>query len=238
MSEPEDSIAFVQAIASAVNADVLGRRTTTYDIMTLATLVSSLDAARYYADHMLTARNFSDRFALLSHALTLRMNTGLTLEFGVATGATINHIAEQVNGTVHGFDSFKGLPKDWRTGIGTGMYAVTAPPEVRKNVELHVGRFEGVLKEFVARNANVPVSFLHIDCDLYDSTRIVLESLRLNLVPGTVIVFDEYLNYAGWRHHEFKAFQEFVEKYSVRYHYDSFVSSHQQVCVIIDSIGI
>ena len=36
-----------------------------------------------------------------------------------------------------------------------------------------------------------------------------------------------------WRKHEFKAFQEFISVRNLSYKYDSFVSRHQQVCVII-----
>ncbi len=50
---------------------------------------------------------------------------------------------------------------------------------------------------------------------------------------GTVLVFDEYLNYPGWREHEFRAFQEFVAETGRAYEYLSVVPSHQQVAVII-----
>jgi hypothetical protein len=38
-------------------------------------------------------------------------------------------------------------------------------------------------------------------------------------MPGTVIVFDEYFNYPGWRLHEFKAFQEFISTTNRKYRY-------------------
>jgi hypothetical protein len=46
-------------------------------------------------------------------------------------------------------------------------------------------------------------------------------------------VFDEYLNYPGWRDHEFRAFQEFVAETGRQYEYLSVVPSHQQVAVIV-----
>lgn len=33
-----------------------------------------------------------------------------------------------------------------------------------------------------------------------------------NIVSGTVIVFDEFYNYPGAQEHEFRAFQEFLER--------------------------
>ncbi len=37
------------------------------------------------------------------------------------------------------------------------------------------------------------LSFIHIDCDLYESTKDVLFNLNSLIVPGTLILFDEYL---------------------------------------------
>ncbi len=61
----------------------------------------------------------------------------------------------------------------------------------------------------------------------------VFKKLNGLVVPGT-IVFDEYFNYPGWKNHEFNAFQEYVQQNGVSYSYDSFVSSYQQVCIVID----
>ena len=52
------------------------------------------------------------------------------------------------------------------------------------------------------------VAFLHVDCDLYGSTRDAFAHLGERLVPGTVIVFDEYFNYPNWQQHEHRAFEE------------------------------
>ena len=57
---------------------------------------------------------------------------------------------------------------------------------------------------------------IHIDCDLYSSTRTVLTLLRGRMVPGTLLVFDELFNYPGYEQHEIKAFYEFLREDSVR----------------------
>jgi hypothetical protein len=54
------------------------------------------------------------------------------------------------------------------------------------------------------------------------------------LQVGTVIVFDEYFNYPNWEHHEFKAWQEFVEQHRVQYDYLAY--ARQQVAVRIRHI--
>ena len=53
-----------------------------------------------------------------------------------------------------------------------------------------------------------PIAFLHIDCDIYASAKEIFD----HIVPGTVIVFDEFYNYPGAEEHEFKAFQEFLDR--------------------------
>lgn len=50
---------------------------------------------------------------------------------------------------------------------------------------------------------------------------------------ATVIVFDEYFNYDGWRQGEFRAFQEFVTEANLGYEYLTYNHRHQQVAVRI-----
>ena len=155
----------------------------------------------------------------------------LIAEFGVFEGATINFIADQTEEPVFGFDCFSGLPEDWRPGFPQGMFSARIPP-VRPNVSLLVGLFEDTLPTFLEQNTE-DLSLLHIDCDLYSSTRTVLRMCSSRIQKGTVLVFDEYFNYPGWRGHEFKAFQEFIADTGRQYEYLSAVPSHQQVAVII-----
>jgi hypothetical protein len=77
-----------------------------------------------------------------------------------------------------------------------------------------------------------PCALAHIDCNLYQSTADVLRGLRHRLVPGTVLVFDEFLNYPGWEHGEYAAWNEFVTAEAVRFRYLAFTPS-QQVAIRI-----
>ena len=65
--------------------------------------------------------------------------------------------------------------------------------------------------------ASLHVSFLHIDCDLYSSTKTVLTLLAPAIHIGTVIVFDEYCGYTGWEQHEARAWAEFCSEFAVRF---------------------
>ncbi|MDB5542868.1 MAG: class SAM-dependent methyltransferase [Hyphomicrobiales bacterium] len=223
----------MDVLVTAINRNVLGKHTDVYDVLTAAQMVASFDSASYFNRNMSAAANFRNGLDLLGHAMQLRSVPGPILEFGVATGRTINHLASLTAEQIYGFDSFEGLPEDWRTGYSKGRFA-QALPMTAPNVRLLVGWFENSLDEFAALCPEGPISLIHVDCDLYSSTKTILERLAHRIVPGTVLVFDEYFNYPGWEAHEFKAWQEFCAAQNITYRYDSFVSSHQQVCVVVE----
>ena len=190
------------------------------------------EAAEYARTRMAGAMVFRSQRDILLYALRKVTLKGLTLEFGVAEGVSLRTIAGAVEGPVHGFDSFEGLPEDWPgRHEPQGAYSTAGRlPEVPKNVTLHKGWFDATLPAFLNEHRDV-VSFLHLDCDLYASTNTVLDLLADRIVPGTVIVFDEYFNYVSWRDHEFKAFQEFVRARGVQYTYLAW--AFQQAAVLI-----
>lgn len=157
---------------------------------------------------------------------------GLVLEFGVRYGGSIQQIAALANQHVHGFDSFQGIPEDWHEEPRGSYTTGGVIPRVPDNVTLHHGWFEETLPEFV-QNHPGPVRLMNIDCDLYSSTRTVLGQLAGQIVPGTVIVFDEYLGHEHWREDEFRAFKEAVAEYGWRYEYLCFSLTTKQAVVRI-----
>lgn len=145
-----------------------------------------------------------DYTACLRHALSLKPK-GWALEFGVAEGGTLSTIAAHMPAV--GFDSFNGLPEDWRTGFGAGKFACPIPDV---DAELVVGLFEDTLPNWTPPG---PIGLVHIDCDLYTSTVTILTHLEQHLEPGCLIVFDEYHGYGpDAQHHEAKAWAEYVER--------------------------
>jgi hypothetical protein len=204
----------------------------TFNILEVAELKAAFDTATYYERKLLTANVVDNPLKLLTRACSLAQADGLWLEFGVASGGTIRHIAKIHHGQIYGFDSFQGLPENWRYGFVKGAFEMK-PPAVPDNVELVKGLFSETLPLFVRKHPG-EVSFIHIDCDLYSSTKTIFSYLERQLTRGTIIVFDEYWNYPGWRNHEYKAFSEFVAKTGFKYRYDSFVPFNQQVCVVLE----
>lgn len=187
-------------------------------------------------EDLLKTKVFSDKFELLSYAVSMIKVEGLILEFGVYEGETINVIASMLkNKTVFGFDSFEGLPETWRFGFEKGTFAINKLPKVRGNVILIKGWFDETLPEFREKH-NQQISFIHIDCDLYSSTKVVFDSLGDKITPGTIIVFDEFFNYPAWREGEYKAFSEFVKERNIKFEYIGFVKYHEQVGVLVTHV--
>lgn len=133
--------------------------------------------------------------------------SGLVLEFGVAEGNTIRDISQYCD-KVYGFDSFEGLPEDWRDGMGAGTFKCEVPT-VPENVELVIGLIQDTIDGFMNDHPD-DVSFIHIDVDLYSSTKCILSKLKDRIKSGTIIAFDELCLYGGYEEHEFKAFLEFI----------------------------
>jgi len=207
------------------------------DLMLDLRLAAKRDTVAYITPHLKTAMLFADRYALLDYALKLAKAAtpkGLVCEFGVAGGKTLRHIAARWDGPVHGFDSFEGLPEDWTgTAEQAGRFDLKGKlPKLAPNAQLHVGWFEKSLPPFLAAQPG-PAALLHLDADLYSSTKTVLDAFADRIGAGTVLVFDEYYNYPNWREHEFKAFQEFVAARGLRYKYVGFSTLQGQAAAQI-----
>jgi hypothetical protein len=85
-------------------------------------------------------------------------------------------------------------------------------------VELIPGLFDSSLGPFLREHTESAL-LLHLDADLYSSTKTVLDVIKARIVPGTIIVFDEFFNYPGWQEGEAKAFFEFIESAKLRFEY-------------------
>lgn len=148
---------------------------------------------------------------VLERALKAWDGQGLVLECGVYFGRSLRLIAAATSSTVHGFDSFQGLPEAWNAHEPAGAYSTAGllPQDVPANTQLHRGWFADTLGPFLAATPG-NVGFLHIDCDLYSSTATVLDAVADRIRPGSVIVFDDLLGYPGYEQHELRAFREFI----------------------------
>ena len=193
-------------------------------------------SARFVRESMTGARTFPTPPETLAHALSLAPTGGMALEFGVYSGTTLSQIAAARGGTdVFGFDSFEGLPEDWRAGFRAGTFAVEEIPQV-DGADLVVGWFSDTLPAFLDAHPG-PVDLLHLDADLYSSTATVLELVGPRLRPGSVVVFDEYLNHPGWQDGEHRAWREHVAAHDLEFVYEAFTHDNEQVVVVVTGTG-
>lgn len=183
--------------------------------MRLRALNSTCD---YIEQNLPTAQLYNKTYDAVDHALKAVSIEGSYSEFGVWKGKSVNYIAKTISKPIHAFDSFEGLPETWLTSHKKGHFAVKELPLFAQNVVVHQGWFDATLPKFIESN-NENIAFLHIDCDLYSSTKTIFEFLGDRIVEGTIILFDEYFNYPQWEHHEYKAFQEFVTQHNIQYEY-------------------
>lgn len=176
---------------------------------------------------------------------------GLWLEFGTGAGNTTRELCEYVSDKLYTFDWFGGLPEDWIYDpndnvagvIKAGSFGIRNINKLSKflgwltkatnnKAIILVGLFKDTLPDFLATMSE-KVAFIHIDCDIYSSTSTVLTLLKDRILPGTVILFDEFYNYPNWREHEARAFLEFISETGYSYGFIAHVKDRYQVAIII-----
>lgn len=135
---------------------------------------------------------------------------GLILEFGVYKGDTLREIARAAGERiVYGFDSFEGLPEHWATQEAAGAFKTMPPRDIPANSMLVIGLFQDTLPKFMGKMKE-PVAFIHVDCDLYSSTKCIFDVIGTNVSNGAIILFDEIIGYYGYKMHEIRAFAEWL----------------------------
>ena len=158
---------------------------------------------------------------------------GLVTEFGVASGRSMRMTQEilPLDVPIHGFDTFTGLPQAWgnepRGAYSTGGVI----PNIGGNVVFHKGLFSDTIKPFLDASGDAVLAYANIDCDLYSSTLDILESFHGRIVPGTILIFDEYICHPTWRQDEFRAWRECCKRFGWKYEYLAFSLSSKQAVV-------
>ncbi len=157
------------------------------------------------------SRSSLKKFLFLWDAVQLVKGVdGTIVECGVAVGHSLMVLAtlSELTGNdrvLYGFDSFEGFPLPGaedasERNLQAGEFAV--PPAlvsrvfedagfsstyIRQKVRLIKGFFDASLPGF-----DQDIALLNLDCDLYESYRACLENLYPRLLPGGVVLFDEY----------------------------------------------
>lgn len=142
------------------------------------------------------------------------------LEFGVGSGNTTKIIREIFGDkfSFFGFDSFEGLPEDWTGTVHSkGAFSTDGVIPDIEDVKFFKGWFEDTIPKYL-KEADI-IALLHVDCDLYSSTKTIFNALHPYIKTGTLIAFDEWCyNFnPECDDHEQKAFYEYVDEYNVKF---------------------
>ena len=199
----------------------IGERMNPLHLVKLNHAINFLEVGQWLKENGYSFRNaprFRDRSELYAAlARKIEQEVVLYLEFGVWQGASLrmwSHLLRNPLSSLHGFDSFEGLPEAWDR-FPRGAFGVNGrlPQFDDPRIRLHQGWFHETLPDFV-----LPAHdrlLLNFDADLYSSTSYVLDTLQKAIRPGTIILFDEFHD----RQHEVKAFSEFLETSQMKFRF-------------------
>ncbi len=200
----------------------------------------ALDEAKMFRSEYIPRKygfvDYDSRYDLFRFALSLTYESpGILLEFGVFKGGSAEFMSRYTKEPIYGFDSFEGLPSGWCAGSTTGRFNLDGniPQVSANNVSFIKGWFDETLPAFLEKNSSQSIKFIHFDCDLYISHQIVFDELIKNEVnlDGTIILFDEYINYPNWEQDAHKALREFVDKSQWEYRYVGFTTRYPAVAI-------
>jgi hypothetical protein len=168
--------------------------------------------------------NFLAKHELFKHILGVHghiIECGVFLGGGLMTWAQLSAIYEPVNHVrrVVGFDTFTGFPEIGDKDKGqnpdyavSGGLSTNAYDDIKESIRLydlnrpvgHIPRIELVvgdalttIPQYVQENQHLVVAMLYLDFDLFEPTRMAIETFLPRMPKGAMIAFDE-LNQSAW----------------------------------------
>lgn len=187
---------------------------------------------KYRGRTMIPGRVYAENLALLAMALrNPDLNRGSIIECGTWRGGMSAGLIEMggVHRNYYFFDSFEGLPpageldgekaKEYssapfqydncRASLEEFKQTISMTGCPKENIGIHKGFFDSTLPHFSCP----PIAALRLDADWYDSTMICLEKFWDQVLPGGLILIDDYYAWEGCSKaiHAFLAKQEASE---------------------------
>jgi O-methyltransferase len=156
------------------------------------------------------------------------------LEFGVYRGESLRWWLTSIShpeSRFVGFDTFTGLPERWRPTHPAGAFDTKGnlPDVSDPRCSFEVGLFQETLVRFIGGNDLSGQLVVNLDADMFTSTLFVLATLAPCLKAGDIIFFDEF----SCPMDEFRAFEEFVRSFRVKYEVLGAVYGYTRVCIKI-----
>jgi len=161
----------------------------------------------------------SELFQKILHVNGSIVECGVFLGGGLMTWAQLSAIYEPVNftRTIIGFDTFSGFPiineKDNTAYAKKGGVCADSYSDIIECIKLydinrhinHISKIQLVkgdaiktIPEYLKDNPHLVVSMLYLDFNLYEPTKIALDTLIPRMPKGAMIVFDD-LNLKMWQ---------------------------------------
>jgi Macrocin-O-methyltransferase (TylF) len=181
-------------------------------------LVNRLDAFPKYASRQSIAKFLTkyEIFRKILHVNGSIVEGGVLHGGGTLGWAKLSSILEPTNHTrkIIGFDTFGGFPsvdeKDLIGNDGTltkvgelkgsgrdsvdeavRVYDLNRPLSHIPKVELVQGDIAKTVPTYLEENPHLVVSLLYLDVDLYEPTKVLLETFLPRMPKGAIVVFDE-----------------------------------------------
>ncbi len=200
------------------------------------------DVVRQVTPYTMTARDRVSALVLATRYVAQASIPGAVVECGVWKGGSMMAIAltllnlEGADRELFLYDTFEGMPRPGeldvsfrgqrarrkferrRRGEDGSTWCRADVAEVRRALEgtgydpakLHL--IQGKVEETIPRHAPESIALLRLDTDWYESTRHELRHLYPRLVPGGVLIVDDYGHWQGAR----KATDEYLEENGIR----------------------
>lgn len=179
------------------------------------------------------AKDKKDYWRIISAGTVATIPPGDWLEFGVYKGVSANIFLKGMGpNKLFLFDSWDGLPEDWGNHK-KGKFKYDVPKFTDNRVKIVKGLFEHTIPQWVEKYPKPSVALVHIDCDLYSSTKCVLENIDRLITSDTLMLFDELLGTELMREHEGRAFFEYIETNGYDFEYLYRTDSMAQVALRI-----
>ena len=100
---------------------------------------------------------------------------------------------------------------------------------MHSNVKLIEGWVEDTFEKFLSEHEGQEIAFVHLDMDTYESTAFILEKIKKRLLPGAIILFDEFYGFPNWEKYEYKALIEKLKPDDFKY----VAFANRQACIEI-----
>jgi len=146
--------------------------------------------------NIMTLRDLSDFYQVVKRTISI---SGDAAEVGVYRGSSAKILAELLKGTakkIHLFDTFEGMPETnaeidvHQKGVfhDTSLESVQEIIGYNNSVTYHKGYFPHTL----TAEHDKKYSFVHVDCDIYQSTMDACEFFYPLMTIGGIILFHDY----------------------------------------------